>query len=151
MSEKNFILVTRDGERPNGGKVPALEVIRARLVKNRWPIYENTRGRKSFEVGNEVAFYIGGLSESSGFIVAKARIRKISKAISYNFEDEDILEEPPFLFLEFTDISHLKMPIKFRDKLESLSICPKNLQKWGVILIGGCRQVGKDDWRVIFS
>lgn len=150
-TSKNFILVTRDGDSIAGTKINAKKIVEARLSKNQWPIYENTRGRKSFSIGSKVAFYIGGTSLESGNIVATGIIEKINNSNNRSLDNGDLIEEPPSLLLEFTNISFLKKPVSFREKLESLSFCPKNLRKWGVILIGGCRQLTDQDWKIIFS
>lgn len=153
LSNKNFILVTRDGESSSGSTISAEVIIKKRLDENSWPIYENTRGRKSFEKGSKVAFYIGGSSLSAGNIIATAIIEKIHKPsnISLITSDDELIEEPPYINLCFEKIQYLKKPINFRSKLELLSFCPKNLQKWGVVLIGGCRQLNDTDWNRIFK
>ncbi len=149
--QKNFILVTRDGETFSGSKISARKIIEVRFHQNLWPIYENTRGRKAFEVGSEIAFYIGGKSVDSGQIIARATLAAIKAAKDIRINNSDFIEDPPLLHLTFANIEFLKKPIIFRNKLQKLSFCPQNMNKWGVVLIGGCRQVDTRDWETLFN
>tara|TARA_Y100000768_G_scaffold389030_1_gene390890 strand:- start:12952 stop:13422 length:471 start_codon:yes stop_codon:yes gene_type:complete len=149
--EINFILVTKDGESFDGCKVSALDVIKRRIERNSWPIYEKTRGRKLFTKGSKIAFYIGGMSKASGKIIATAKIENIVLNSSYSMTDDYLIEEPAYLFLNFSNVQWLEVPIKVKEKISKLSFCPQNMSKWGVVLMGGCRTLDNKDWFSLFS
>lgn len=142
-----FILVTKDSFDENSRPITAFNLIKLRLKHNKWPIYPQTRCRSQFKAGNEVLFYVGGFNQECGNIVAGAKIRSTSKRAS----DDVFDEEPPLFYLEFQDVNFLSIPINFKEKVKLLSFYPKNEKKWGVVLMGGCRKISEEDWKIILS
>ncbi|MCP4914541.1 MAG: hypothetical protein GY909_15610 [Oligoflexia bacterium] len=134
-----YILVT------NASKLKrcSFEVIKERLNNNYYPIYKNTRNKLLFIEGERVCFYVGGKnSRYFGHIVAVATIARVSKRVlGEKCETEQVVG-----FLEFKNITYFTRPINFKKRLSILDFVPEDIQKWGVVLKGGCKKLGAFDW-----
>ena len=148
-----FILVTSDPRTQNGRKAWARSLVRDRLQRAKWPIYERTRHRDEFAPGVGVLFYIGGSRREAGTVVASAEVSSVRDwCYDDGLVDPARYQTPlPTKVLHLRNIEWLQRPFKFREALEGLSFCPKNLTKWGVVLIGGVRQVTQRDWDILLE
>lgn len=148
-----FILVTSDPDLLSGTRGTAYLLAKARLDSGLWPIYARTANRARLVPGAPLAFYIAGTKRNSGMIVATARVRdrREGHQIRGPVDPEKYMTDQPATVLELEDVRYLKTPLEFRTKLKLLSFRPKNLTKWGTILMGGCRAVSEPDWNVLFN
>lgn len=104
--------------------------------------------------GAHLALYVGGTRKLSGHIVATARIGAVapaSRQISHIDPLKYLQLEPAAVVLTLTRATYLEQPIMFRDRLPSLSFCPKNMSKWGIVLHGGAKQLNEEDWDALFA
>jgi len=143
-----FILTSANNYDTNGLPIDAMDVLRDRLLNNKWPIYAGTRNRLKLLSGERVLFYVS--SKAVGYkIVANA---EIFVARPPNLKDYCISNPSPVhSILSFKNIKFLKKNIDFKKKLPKLSFAPKNMTKWGVVVLGGCRYVSLTDYMLIMS
>ena len=149
-----FILVTADPLRSSEEREGrAIDLVEARLRSKQWPIYSRTRNRRRFSSGARVAFYVSGAKASGGTIVATAVVSGIQarRPGSRGPDPDEFVTERPTLILDLGGIAPIDPPIRFRDKLPTLQIKPKNLQKWGVLFMGGSLALSARDWRTLFG
>jgi len=52
-------------------------------------------------------------------------------------------------FLSFKAINFFETRIFFKDLLPKMSFCPANKSKWGVVLMGGVRQLNDRDFSIL--
>jgi hypothetical protein len=151
-SHNRFLMVTADPYLNSGSKGQAHELVRRRLAEKYWPLYANTRNRKTISVNDELAFYVGGVGKYKGCIIARATVDSIKTSNSgHTIEHDDYLSEPADKLILLTDVREIE-PIDFRSIVRTLSLAPKsNVKKWGVILMGGSRKVNEKDWKKIFG
>ena len=99
-------------------------------------------------VGARVLFYISN-KKPGPQIIAKAEISSISNPRSGGTDPD--AEAAIHSILEFKDIERLDAPVDFKVALETLSFAPKNMKKWGVVVLGGCRYISDEDYKKILS
>jgi hypothetical protein len=143
-----FLLVTMDPLGARGVRLPAIQLVRDRLAAARWPIFEGTRNRNAILVGSRVAFYVGGTKDYSGKIVAAAVVTRKSK-MTGPLDLPRYATEWPAYALTLGEVVWLEPCIDFRSRLPELSFRPKNLDRWGVVLMGGCRALAPADWAAL--
>ena len=143
-----FIFVTMPQFTDSGSRLSSQEVLEQRLAENRWAIYSNTRNKNRIKPGDKVVFYTSN-RKTGGEISAAAQIKEFLRPEKnkYYLEEHGVVE---YLVL-FEDIKFFKRPVSFRKLLENLSFCPQNIQKWGVILMGGIRKLNTADYQIIIS
>ncbi len=145
-----FLLVTMDPLGTRGGRTPAASLVRDRLALGRWPLYECTKNRSAVVAGSRVALYVGGGGPDAGRIVAVARVaRKLHS--STPIDPPRYLTERPAYCLVLEQVTYLTPKIDFRERLPLLSFSPKNQQKWGIVLMGGCRALSEADWNLLIN
>jgi hypothetical protein len=147
-----FLLITVDPLTTHGGPGSAWDLVVARLAKRMWPIYANTRNRQRFGPGRRVAFYIGGERKHAGEVIATALVSSVeSWTMSKGSVDPDrYLTEPADQVLRLDQISRLTSPVRLKDYVSKMSFAPSNMGRWGVVLMGGCRALSHEDWRLLF-
>lgn len=64
---------------------------------------------------------------------------------------EDFLNPDPSSIIQLASVKALERPVRLLDVLAKLDCRPKNLRKWGVIVIGGARKISEADYRRILS
>ena len=148
-----FLLITSDAEKIDGTTAPSFEIAKLRLDQKYWPLHERTRNRKIMKTGDEILIYCGGQSQGAKSIIARAEIDSIKKvSIRDSLPEEDLyVTGNAYETIYLRNILFINPVIKFREVLESLSICPKNMDKWGVILHGGARRISADDYAIIMQ
>ncbi len=148
-----FLLVTADPPRLNGGFGHAWNLVKTRLELGLWPIYSNTRNRKRLHAGMKVSFYVGGHHERAGTVVATAEIKEISSSTNLKqpIDPEEYLTGHADQVLRLSGIEYLQRPIILRNVIELLSFNPSNKLKWGVVLMGGCRALSREDWNILLN
>lgn len=148
-----FILVTNDPEKAAGGRGSAQELLLARLEKGSWPLYARTRCRGQIDIGSRLAFYVGGGGNLAGHIVATARAanKRTTGRRDELIDPVEFVTSHPDIVLELEQVEMLSQPVFFRDLLPSLSFCPSNMSKWGIVLMGGARAVSEEDWRILIA
>lgn len=145
----NFILVTVDPELSNGRPGVAFDLVQWRLSRHLWPLYKRTRNRTAIAAGARVAFYVGGSRRLAGNIIATANAQDLRRQT--DVDPPNVLSDPASIVLSLHEVRQLKVPIRFRDVLPDLSIAPKNMSKWGVVLHGGSRRLTDADWAKLFE
>ena len=145
-----FLLVTMDPLGTRGIRLPAIQLVRDRLAAARWPIFEGTRNRNAIIVGSRVMFYVGGTKDQSGKIVASALVTRKSKTTG-PLDPPRYSTDWPTCALGLGDVVWLEPAIDFRARLPGLSFSPKNLDRWGVVLMGGCRALAPADWAALLD
>lgn len=143
-------MITTDPELVRGGQGYAWRLVDARLSLGIWPLYKNTRNRKQMKEGDRLAFYVGGSREYHGTIVATATIAAKNDCRG-PIDPDRYLTDFPNQTLILKDVERLEDPVDFRSKLDDLSFKPKNMTKWGIVLMGGCRSLQRGDWDSLFS
>ena len=152
MSELHgFLLVTIDPPTIRGGTGAAWDLVETRLRKGLWPIYQNTRNRKRFEPGKHVAFYVGGRKQHRGEIVATAVIRSVETWSRFKgtVDPDRYLTGFADQVLRLTEVTYLDRPVELKHRVSRVSFAPTNKVRWGVILMGGCRALTREDWDVL--
>lgn len=127
--------------------------MRLRLESQQWPLYDRTPNRSRIVPGVCVAFYVGGTGPEAGTIVATATVkeRRNFRPGSDPIDPKGYLTERPSIVLSLSDLAWLDPPVAFREVLPDLTICPKNLSKWGAVLMGGARAISHGDWNKLFG
>ncbi len=144
----NFLFITTPQHDDHGLKVSASKVFDQRINENRWAIYESTRNKKQISENDKIVFYVSNL-KSGGHLVGTATISKLQKPLrNQRFYSEHGIVD---YYVLFKDIEMFEKTINFKNILENLSFCPLNKQKWGVVLMGGVRQLNDDDYNYIVA
>ena len=148
-----FILVTTDPDVTHRGKGLATDLVRHRIERAEWPLFDRTPNRERIVVGVPVAFYVAGTGPDSGHLIATATVggRRRYRPESQLIDPEGHLAERPSIVLALSDIQWIESPIVFRERLPDLAMKPKNMSNWGAVLMGGARAVSQDDWRLLFG
>ena len=142
----NFLLITTSYFDEDGRNKSAKVIFQERISKNRWAIYSNTRNKKRLKVNDNIIFYVSD-QKTGGEIVASAQISEIIRPLrNERFDTEQDTVE---FFLSFKAINFFETPIFFKDLLPKMSFCPTNKSKWGVVLMGGVRQLNDRDYAIL--
>jgi len=140
-----FILVTTDQAASlTCPKRSARDIVRVRLNRGLWPLYERTPYRRGLRSGAAVALYAGR------FVIATATITGVIEA-GYRTLSDDTATESVAAHLRLENVSWLDPAIDFRERLPRLTICPKNMSKWGIVLMGGIRGISCADWETLLQ
>jgi hypothetical protein len=150
-SPLNFLFVTTDSQTRSGDRAPASRVADFRLQIGEWPLYKNTRNKKSLQPGHRVLIYLGGRSATAGVVIATATVQDIRAVRSPRDSREvaEFLTDYPSSIMRLTDVMRLPATVQLRRVVPQLECCPKNMQKWGIILHGGVRQLSDYDYDFI--
>lgn len=150
-SRLNFLFVTTDSQTRSGDFARASQVAEFRLGIGEWPLYKNTRNQKSIQPGHRVLIYLGGRSASAGVVVATALVKEIRPVRSPrdSRESSEFFTDYPSSIMKLADVTRLPTHVVLRGVLPRLECCPKNMQKWGIILHGGVRQLSDHDFDLI--
>ncbi len=150
---KYFIFSTSDSEDYKGLRIHADRIAESRLQKYLWPLYANTRNRQRIGAGDKVLIYIGGEGKLRQHIIAIGEVEDCAPVTTTlrSVDSEDVLTAAAEYIVTFSRIERLAPPINFKSLLPQLKMCPKNLSKWGVILMGGTRQIEETDYKMIKS
>jgi predicted RNA-binding protein len=159
MSQRYFLFNTSDPEvfsedaQTQTKKGSAYELILSRLQNNYWPLYSRTCYRRHITPGTNLAFYVGGAKEYRKHIIARSSVAAVFPADRNSiFVDSDkFLTDVPAQIVELGTVCYLKDPVNFREILPELSICPKNIKYWGVIMQGGVTEIPERDWQLLFA
>ena len=148
-----FILIASDVEKIDGQMAQSSEIAKFRLDQKYWPLHHRTRNRKIMKSGDKVLIYCGGQLRGGKSIIARAEIENIKRIYATESlpEDNRYLTGNAYEILQFREIVWIEPAIKFREILETLSFCPKNLKKWGVVLHGGARRISAEDYAIIMQ
>ena len=146
-----FILVATDSYFKGGASASAEEIALFRLSNKVWPLYNGTRNKEVIEGGDRALIYVGGSKSRGGEIVASCTIKKIKRNVLTNakVDLDGVLTERPDALLTLSKIHKFKTGIEFRKILPKLECAPKNLKKWGIVLIGGVRRISSKDFNVL--
>jgi len=149
----SFLLPTQDAEHIDGYKVAAIEIIRKRIEKRKWPLYERTRNRKQMARGDNLLFYVAGKKEKSGHVIGECRIENLKRDLrsAVFLDGDDILNDAASSMIELSNFKLFPNPVYLKGILKELDCCPKNITKWGVILYGGARKISYHDFSYILS
>lgn len=143
-----FLLVTTDSVAFDGKRRTALDAARHRIARAAWPLYSRTACRSRIGVGTRVAIYVGG---RTGQIIAIATVAGVTTSSTRRASNEPTASEAVSHVLALEHIQMLEPPVDFRSQLPFLEMRPRNLSKWGVILMGGVRGIGRADWSRLFN
>ena len=120
-----WIFVIRDSE----------EEFKERINVKKWPIFNKTRYKKEFVVGDAVLFYKAGLNGQKFLGTCK---------ISSGLKKETSFVDN----LEIKEISVFDSPVEMKDVIEELDFI-KNEINWGNYFQGGVRKISEDDFSKI--
>lgn len=145
---KHFLLMKRDGIGSDGRSLSARAAALKLLDAGVWPLWEHTRNRLAFSVGNKVAIYLSGLGQ--GLVVATAEVVAIvpwdrATARSYPL----VLDGTPFTVLRLGKVRVLEEPVHVRGRLDRLSFVRPGAVKWGVAFMGGTRPLTEGDFQAL--
>lgn len=147
-----FLLVTADPTLESGRKGSAWDLVRARLDARLWPMYKNTRSREAIQTpGARLAFYVGGVGEKAGSIVATAAVERVlpPARLPRVVDPRQFLTDIPSLVLALRDVMIIANPVRFRDVLPLLTVKKPERGSWGILLQGGARALNEADWRTL--
>jgi len=144
----HFIFVANDSVWMNGAMANGHEIALHRLNLKKWPLYGRTRYKHVVSVGDKILVYVGGRNLNRGRIIASCSIGKVEKNFRrrIQIDPEDILTAPAETVIELCDIKYFENLVVFKEKLPDLECKPKNMKKWGVVLIGGVRRICEKDF-----
>ena len=138
-----LILVSSDG------KKTGLEILRDRINKNRWPIYDKTPQLLNVEAGKNVIFYIAGSGEKKQCFVGTARIKK--KIYTENDISDPNQEFRKVLFyIKFENFKFFTKSIQIKDHIEKLDFI-KNKEKYGLYFQGGVCKIDENSHNYIIN
>lgn len=148
-----FIMVASDAETVGGATADSFDIAMLRLKNSYWPLHERTRNRKVLKTGDKVLIYCGGKRKNGKKVIASALISKISKKPSRTKipEEDNFVTGNAYEILCLSNIMLFESPVDFKSLLPELSFCPKNMEKWGVVLHGGARRILAPDFLKIES
>ena len=132
-----FLLITTDPTLRSGATGSAYELVRKRLALAQWPLYKSTRHRSQIEKGARVAFYVAGHREHHGEVIASALVQSTESGRGLTVDPQEYFTDPPAKALRLIDVLYVDTPVPLRPVLPSLSFCPRNLDKWGAVVLGG--------------
>ena len=143
-----FIFITMPQVTDSGASLSSQEVLESRLAENRWAVYSNTRNKHRLKSGDKVVFYTSN-RKTGGEISAVAQIKEFNKPDKHRYylEEHGVVE----YFVSFEDITLFERTVGFKKLLRGFSFCPANIQKWGVVLMGGIRELNAADYKIIIS
>lgn len=149
MPEAHFILIASDAYTINGRRYPALDLAQWRLDNARWGLYPSTNNRHSIKPGDNLLIYVGGLGHLRCNVIGAAKVKAIEEPRTPVFLDPpevDSLAADRVLALDGIKTFD---PVDLRKLLDQLTFIPKNKQKWGSSLMGGCRKIDRKDYEKI--
>lgn len=136
--KNHFVAVTQDGYSADGHLVPAVDVIKARLETETWPLYANTKNRKVISKGDCVVFYVGGMGPNGGHTVAVAEVVSRDDAGRRTLREE-YATSPLSSILRLKRVKFFSA-IPLKPVLIQCGIIREENKKWGAFLMGGlCR------------
>lgn len=143
-----YIFVVSDSEYIDGTIASGYNIAIHRLENKIWPLYRGTRNRLSIAAEDRALIYIGGSKQQSGKVIGSCSIKRVERKLRRfsQVDPDNILTEPAEMLLHIGEIEIFCLPKHFRDVLPKLDCKPRNMQKWGVILLGGLRRISKNDY-----
>jgi hypothetical protein len=116
------------------------------LKSKKWAFFKGTGHRKTIGTNERLLFYCSD-PQVGGQIIASATVRLVRPAtrVEANLVESGMAET----IVEFDQINEYSDPVSFRSVLPSLSIAPKNMKKWGVVVFAGCRSISDADFHLI--
>jgi EVE domain-containing protein len=147
----NYILVTADGKSSTGTIIRAPAVAAARLKSHSWPIYQRTKYRTEFAIGDRLVIYVGGKTRGGQVFVATTKIVGITPADSAVERLEGALRSKGriALWLDLDAPAALQPPVQVKSLLSRLSFTSDKSAHWGVAFAGGVRRIPEEDWKLI--
>ncbi len=145
----HFLLITAAPEYLGEKRYTADDVITWRLKHLAWPLYGRTRNKQGFQPSDKLLFYAGSKKPGGGFVTHAAEVAAVKPNYNEALDCEDFLNPDPSSIIQLTSVEALQTPVRLLDVLATLDCRPKNLRKWGVIVIGGARKLSEDDYRRI--
>lgn len=141
-----FMLVKQPGFSRAGKQVPARIAAESTLKAGFWPLWRNSRNRRSFKPGDQVAIYLAGEAE----IVAKATVADVEPWTRLHETIYPMqLDGVPFGVLTLRDSHFLAEPIRFKLIKDGLSFIRPGSRKWGASLMGGSRSLTAGDFQLL--
>ena len=153
VHSSTYLLITTGLERFSGWKRPASSVAMRRLKLGKWPLYERTAFKAHIRSGDRVLIYLGGSRSPTGVVYGKATVGRNAlwtKSGPYQ-EYADTICERPWSVLDLFNSEVFDAPVDFRSLLPHLDCRPKNLRKWGVVVLGGLKSITEHDYEKIIS
>jgi hypothetical protein len=139
---EHYLFITQDGEYENGKRSSALSVVKDRLAKKTWPVFESTRFKTIVKKGDIIFFYIAGIKEKKGLVVYSAEIECVEKPTKDTIIDPHSFNNC-FAIIKLKNISPTKEIVLKNCLIEGNLIDPNN-KKWGAFLMGGVRKVTQE-------
>ena len=142
----NFLLITTKQYDEYGNIIEAPDVFRRRIDQNYWALYSQTRNKDAIKQNAHVLFFVSG-KNNGGTLVGRAQVAEKSSQVIRGSSIEE--HGTVVAYLRFKEVTLFSNPISFREVLPQLSFCPKNMKKWGVVLMGGVRRLSDYDFNII--
>jgi hypothetical protein len=149
-----YILISSDTFNFSGECFSGKLAAESRLSVKRWPLYHGTRNRNSLSEGDICLVYIAGSGEYSQCFFGCVEIESVSSTTNKNkidFFDSLLIDQNPVGIVKFKSVNIFDSPIPIRPLLDFLSFMPKNKERWGSGVQGGCRKISKEDFEIIKS
>lgn len=147
----HFLLITSAPQHVGGKRYTSDDVIAWRLHRLAWPVYGRTRNKQAFQPGDKLLFYAGNRKPGGGFVTHSAEVAAVKPNYSAALDREDFLNPNPSSIIQLASVEALEKPVRLLDVLAELDCRPKNLRKWGVIVIGGARRISEGDYQRLLS
>jgi hypothetical protein len=144
----HFILIVNDPD--TADRMSAYELATARLRQGAWPIYARTRHRQSIRAGDLALIYVAGGRRFSQTFFATATVGfvELIGRRQPRIDPEEIVAPPTSIVLRLAHVARFDPPVSIRPMLKKLSFVPRS-KKWGAALMGGCRMISAEDFRMI--
>jgi hypothetical protein len=145
-------MVTSDGETVTGKRVFAHVLVSARLQQMLWPLYERTRNRKLVRSGAKLLFYQGGKGPGRQTIIGSAEVLDVLDGTRIaEIDPHYSLSAPCETALRLTNLLIFDKPVPLRNLFGEVSFLPIGMKRWGVIVMGGCRRLSRNDFAVVLK
>lgn len=147
-----YILITTDSYNIFGTKVSAYEVCKSRLKNNYWPLYKSTDNLEKIKKKDKFVIYVGGRCEYRQHFISSFECVSI---INKNFKKVDkkyleLANSPPTKEILFKENKSTKI-LGIMDVIDQLDHTKNRKKKWGSLMMGGCRIISLNDYKLITS
>jgi predicted RNA-binding protein len=142
-----YILIKTDGFSDKGALVSAPKCCNMIVDFGYWPLWDRTPNSKKVKNGDKVVIYAGsGACE----VLAVAKVEVVDENVSGLMRDYPLsIDGVPGKLLKLLQVERLSKPVKVKEHLDSLDLCPSNKEKWGVALMGGMRKLSLNDFNIL--
>lgn len=143
---RSYVLVCMGGIDVHERRVDARRIATGRLHAKQWPLYENTAHTSAFQPNDRVLVYIGGAGEAAQTFIGQAKfVRVVDAPTAWADAAGSVASGVVTSIAHLTDVEIWDEPVSIREHLDGLKFI-KNRSRWGLHLMGGVREIPKEDY-----